>query len=334
MASILLCHLAAYWQCPAAIGQFFGIGVSIFFLLSGYLYGQKEIAHWGRWAQRRISTLLLPMWIWVLFCAALAWWSGRPVNGHDLLLYACNSQGLSYIGGVLGEWPLFRDHGSFPGCGPLWFLSVLMLCYLLLPLMQRWRRSSLMQQPRACALFIVVLFLLSVLAGFGEMRLGYFLLFATGYFVRPTESGITARSLIGWSALAFVGILIRVLGRSCCDGSTLYDFVLVGISSYLLGLGLFALLRAVGQRGAPLLRCLPLRWLDGLSYEIYLTHGLFVMGAGFYSVSKSFPHQLLPGTLIFAAATIVSALLLQQCSRACRHILCQLSAERSPGSER
>ena len=43
---ILLCHLSS-WFGIAALAQLFNVGVPVFLLISGFLYGGKAISVWG-----------------------------------------------------------------------------------------------------------------------------------------------------------------------------------------------------------------------------------------------------------------------------------------------
>ena len=43
MVLIVLCHYVRWYSHISWIGQFFNVGVGIFFLISGFLHGQKKI---------------------------------------------------------------------------------------------------------------------------------------------------------------------------------------------------------------------------------------------------------------------------------------------------
>lgn len=48
MLAIVLCHVTG-WMGIAILEQLFASGVYVFLLISGYLYGQKDIPHPGAW---------------------------------------------------------------------------------------------------------------------------------------------------------------------------------------------------------------------------------------------------------------------------------------------
>lgn len=45
MISIVICHLAQFYQNN--MSQVFNVGVQIFIIISGFLYGCKTIENWG-----------------------------------------------------------------------------------------------------------------------------------------------------------------------------------------------------------------------------------------------------------------------------------------------
>lgn len=60
-ASIVVCHyLQAYHDKWAWV---LNVGVQVFLVLSGYLYGHKNVAHWGKWFFNRFVKLYVPLYI-------------------------------------------------------------------------------------------------------------------------------------------------------------------------------------------------------------------------------------------------------------------------------
>ena len=73
MLSIILCHFLQALNNNYA--WLFNIGVQIFLVMSGYLYGNKEIESWSKWYKKRFLRIYVPF---ILFFIAV------------LPLYACN----------------------------------------------------------------------------------------------------------------------------------------------------------------------------------------------------------------------------------------------------
>ena len=65
MFSIVICHyLQAYGSSLASV---FNVGVPIFFCISGYLYGNKNISNWKKWFGARVLKVYVPYLIFVIF---------------------------------------------------------------------------------------------------------------------------------------------------------------------------------------------------------------------------------------------------------------------------
>lgn len=94
--SIIVCHILQTLDNRWA--YIFNIGVQVFFVLSGYLYGHKAITGWGSWFKGRFQKLYIPFIIIVLFFIVLYSITGLyKVTSKIVLVYVFNLQGL--IGG-------------------------------------------------------------------------------------------------------------------------------------------------------------------------------------------------------------------------------------------
>ena len=68
MLFVIICHLGSYFGL-AFVGQLFNVGVPIFYLISGYLYGNAEIKDIRTWLCKRLIRLYIPL----LLGASVAW---------------------------------------------------------------------------------------------------------------------------------------------------------------------------------------------------------------------------------------------------------------------
>ena len=66
---IILCHVVQEYNNSilAMTGQIFNVGVIIFFFMSGFLYGDKEITNVGKWISNRFVRLMLPIYIFLIY---------------------------------------------------------------------------------------------------------------------------------------------------------------------------------------------------------------------------------------------------------------------------
>lgn len=120
MLMIIVCHILqgldnkwAYWM---------NVGVQIFFFISGFLYGKKEIRDTKDFYVKRFRRVFLPFLIVCVVGMFL-----------ELVVLKNNYPAETIAGDLLG-------FGGFSGLVPIlthtWFVSYILLCYILLPVFQ------------------------------------------------------------------------------------------------------------------------------------------------------------------------------------------------------
>lgn len=121
---ILLCHYVgasgnAYIQHT---GQIFNIGVEIFFILSGFLFGIRQYQFkdnvW-HWYKRRLKRIYIPLEIFLSFLLIVYLVKGMQITPGNWLLGAA---------GMIGFC------GGLKGANHTWFVTAIILCYLVTPL--------------------------------------------------------------------------------------------------------------------------------------------------------------------------------------------------------
>ena len=124
---IFLCHVCN--ESGSAIGnilgQVFSVGVAIFFMLSGYLHSLKPSPKsiW-KWYGKKCKRLLIPLYIFLLTLAVLHLIVGYKINIPVWL------QTIVPLCGLTQKY--------ISGCGHIWFLTHLLICYLITPLLQKY----------------------------------------------------------------------------------------------------------------------------------------------------------------------------------------------------
>ena len=118
MILILLCHIVQeydnlYIQMTA---QIFNLGVPIFIIISGYLYGNKEINDkYTLWLIKRAKRILIPLYVFMFYLLIVNLIQYNNIQIKNWLVYMFNIQGLQiYVHGA--------EH--------LWYLTIIMVCYL------------------------------------------------------------------------------------------------------------------------------------------------------------------------------------------------------------
>ncbi|WP_455542926.1 acyltransferase family protein [Intestinibacter sp.] len=304
---ILCCHLVVTFDnhLLQLSSQFFNVGVYLFIAISGYLYGKKDISKKGsykNWILSRGKRILGPMYIFMIFLFFIYLALGLEIKPFNWIIYIFNLQGLEiYVHGA--------EH--------LWYLTIAMVCYFITPLLEYLRPKY---QKKNIVIFSIIYIIVQILMSyyiyqqFGRylIIIGlYILTYLIGYFWNSSK--VTFKTFILGVLAVIISLFIRVLGMLIFDGSILYDILIVGYSHSMLGLGLFFIGFFISNKlkknhmGV-------IKYFDGISYEIYLVHYMFIGGP----VSVLFTKHSLINCLIVLIFTYMAALIL---NNTCKFIL-------------
>lgn len=255
--SIVLCHLVQELNSDmlAATGQFFNVGVYIFFVISGYLYGERTFDEKLRFYKGRVLKILVPMWLYIIPLLVISIVVTQEASWRQIFIFLSNTQYWFQV---------------IPGGAHLWFISIIFLCYLFLPLISLIPCKSL---------HFASLILLVLTGGFlcyyyddGVGRgLFYVVVFNLGYVIRRYNIRIPC---IGLAMLIIVSVVFRLLAKHYWDGTIMYNNIIVAFTHTAFALGFFGLC-------IRFLKCKPSKiidWFDQMSYPIYITHYTFFVG--------------------------------------------------------
>lgn len=245
MCSIVLCHFQQALEIKWA--WVFNVGVQIFFVLSGYLYGHKDIDNWIKWFIQRFIKLYVPLYIYTTIALTfILYLSDTPVS-----------------------WIHYLKAGGVSGLNHLWFMKAIALCYLITPVLQLLKRYSL--------LVLVFWLMLGIFeyVYFQKMLFvfSWLWLYSFGYLYASSSSLI--RHIIKLIALAFTTFIIAniswddILHYNCVNNRCFHDFL--GITLCICGISCLTLLKV---NNLPSL----LKILDKNSFYLYITHHLFLLG--------------------------------------------------------
>ena len=268
---ILFCHL---FEAYGASGSgLLYVGVPIFFALSGFLYGRHTILNWHRWALRRWVKLYVPYLLFVV-PALLLFFVFRPEEMPVLTAcsYLFNLQGLS--GGVMG-----LNH--------LWFVTAIMVCYILLPCLQFFRNRQNLSLLLSWMFFVLLFW-------FFKGRFYWLPLYMIAYF--------SAQSRLKASLCIVLVVLCLQMFCSDMDEAVRYSLVrsLVGLLIVFSTLLLFR--SSIDGR-----LFLLVKWLSGISYPLYLVHNILMVGP--FALVELTPYVWLNMFLMLAGSFCLALLL-------------------------
>lgn len=307
MIMIVICHIIdEYPFIPGhtILPQVFNVGVYTFFVLSGFLYGKKNIEKFSSWFVKRIKKIFLPAFV-VTITTILVLYFVFGIQ-YDIITYIVHLlclQGFEFLWG---------GKHIFEGIAPLaalWFITVILICYLLTPIFQRIR--SIFKTPADVLLTITFLLIARfILLLYCHIDIIYFITYLTGYLFSSTPTTYTHKknTLIFVSILAFVSQAIRIVLQLKFDGTFIYSSY-CNVSHLILGFWIFYICATLCRQFPLLCKRLgntkALSFLDEYSFYIYLTHGLFCTSV----YRLDFPLGI--NTILFFFLTIVSTILLK-----------------------
>lgn len=290
MISILLCHFVphhpnAYVQMSA---QFFNIGVQIFFILSGFLFGtQGEICDIRKWCTKRLIRIYIP---WILFVVILAFI--HITLGKNILTW----NWLKLLFGLQGT------HVGVEGAGQTWFVTCLLICYLATPILNQLSRHqqnvpliiTLAIWPALLAMLTnqAIFTLLSPLSWYGIAYL-YGRHFNTNHI--NSKSGIIGLSL------AIIALMGRFLIKTMTTNTIVYDQIVVGYSQAIAAAGIIFSIAWLTKEKYPGKSIL---LFSSISFEIYLYH--YMLSAGPISLFSLTPYWTINALIITLIASSIA----------------------------
>ena len=261
---IVICHVIKYYLFVPGhmlLGQFFNVGVPMFIIISGYLYGVKS-QNWGGYNLgffiKRILKVSLPVQVFSVILLILG--LNTP---KQTLIYLLNMQGIGFLVNV----PKSFECGHY--LSQTWFVTVILLCYISLPLIYKVSRQGKMNVPK-----IILIFGVSCLTPYIGIYVGLLFLFFLSYYVGHHEL-LKRYSFTMILSSLILAVSIRLVGRIFFDNTILYNDILSMISSFVLAVSIMLLIREISFKFPNVNRVCNsgiYKFIERYSYYIYITH--------------------------------------------------------------
>lgn len=262
MLSIIACHFCQYYNSEWA--WWLNVGVQVFFIISGYLYGSKSIDEPILWLKKRFVKILIPYYIFL----SLA-----------IVGYLAVSPDMLGFGNIISSYLVV---GTIKGISHLWFVSYILFCYIITPYLAAIRdylsNKNLLFSIGSIVVIFGVYSIIEILI-YGYFRPGRVGCYILGYFTAVFVKRIGAKflHLCFWISLIptiisnYVYCYIHYLQGQEMKGAlvhiTDYSHAFLGYS--LTTLSMLVFIKIKGSR--------ILDYSDQYSYEIYLVHQLFIL---------------------------------------------------------
>ena len=296
MLMIILCHFLQYYANELA--WWFNVGVQIFFVLSGFLYGNKAIDSPIPFFAKQFKKILLPYYLFLI-----------PV----IVIYVIFAP--EYISIISIVKSLFCA-GTIDGIGHLWFIGYILFCYLLTPFLYQIKKH--IENDSAIKKVFVSIVLLALIQIVGVLVESYFdpdriTCFIVGYIIvvalkQYGQKAVNSILLLFGSVCVLmngVRILLKYVLLIRLDGylAILFGFfedyahLALGVTLFLIMYKLFRNIKNTALFSAS----------DKYSYYVYIVHQLFILSP--FSLMDVTPVKVLNWLIvlvcIFASAGVL-----------------------------
>jgi peptidoglycan/LPS O-acetylase OafA/YrhL len=310
MIFIVLCHFFGYGPITSLsfLSEVFNVGTSLFIFISGFLYGSKEITEYPRWYFGRFKRICLPMYIYMFFVFIYRlFFVTHKAEPLKYLIYILNIQGLPFVAKKI-DYSVF----SVEGTDQLWFLTVIMLCYLLVPLLSKikpWLEKSSVGIKLLCIVLVVGV---QTAVSFLGLNLNYFTLFAVGYFLSAIwNREFTVKKYLLLTFVTAIALGTRFLCAVYLQGAEGYTTIIVPLTQDIFAIWIYFTIFTIGEKIPSVFNRIvssrAMTYFDELSFYIYITHFMFIAGT---LKTLDLTANILLNVLITIAAILVSAVIL------------------------
>ena len=191
---IITCHIMQHENFILA--WWFNVGVQIFLCISGYLYGQKNIGEITSFYGKRFLKILVPYYIVFLIAGIL-----------EVLFFRTVFSITRFGSGLVCRT-------TIAGGGHLWFVPVILFCYVLTPILGAYRDKYIKNTQ---SLWIGTILAVVVVSIFGGLFSSYFnpawlSCYVIGYALGINED----KKLIKFRYLLFLFGVLAIIGKNPC----------------------------------------------------------------------------------------------------------------------
>ena len=289
MISILCCH-AFEWigytldksKNLGILGNYCAVGVPIFLIISGYLYGsRKELFEKKSRFEFIVSNLkkvLLDYYVYVFAIIIPVYFLLSPemITVHSI-------------------WGLLTCSGVLGGVNHLWFIPYILLCYILTPLLFDYKQYMYRKGVSVTRILEAVLGSMLVFEMIGVAFNSYFKMvwinsYVLGFFLPDLRNQLSKKVQIIVTIVLFLASAVINLYRlpiqyelcptldlgikyQLCDYYINYSYVLFGLVIFM-----FIMLLDELMTTKDIYPLRILKWSDKYSYDVYLTHMIYAKG--------------------------------------------------------
>jgi peptidoglycan/LPS O-acetylase OafA/YrhL len=288
------------------LSMWLNVGVPIFFIISAYLLSFKteQSIQFKPFYLQRIKSIFPSYWIYLIFIIVLLFFVGQGPNIKSIVCFGLGLFGLT--------------DSCVLGLGHFWFITVLLICYLITPILYRICRLKVVTSYIYIVSLIVALFIIFFVWGYPSygIHIGTYVLVYC--FYHKCHGIVTRRQVIYCAVAAIVLTCIRLLIDDVMANKEYiiyyyYDALFQPLARFGLGLSIFTLFMYYNDKVEVWSKSFPschklINRFSNISYEFYLTHQFILLSIWKFipAVHNGVGYML--WILISFIATIVNAI--------------------------
>jgi len=272
MTFIVTCHFLQYYGNELA--WWFNVGVQMFLFISGYIFSNLKMDITT--LKKQFCKILIPYYIFVTFACALWIAFSTDANIFDIVLI--------YV---------LRSYGKFEGLHHLWFISYILLAYVMTPVvivfLKQFEGSFCRMLVGSGTLVISLMVFFELFATYynAAWMICYFMGIVIGRLLNSQNANFHRGGGHTVSIICALAIICNCLQividyHICPEFDGIYKSIYNRFCSYshvLLGISLVFFLRHIYKRYLSRFdNSIVLKLSDKYSYYIYLVHQFFILG--------------------------------------------------------
>mgnify|MGYP002852618695 CR=1 FL=1 len=313
MLMILFAHIA-HANGYMNVGELLITGVPLFLFVSGFLVGVKPVPHDMAWLLKKAKRILVPYYILLIVVLILyLLLQTEPFKIKQWIILFADLQGLTnflFYNDLTGYYsPLAQGLGHF------WFVTIIMLCYLLVPLFEKYASSGFWKK-HSIAIIVTTVFVVQPVLLFYNVQISALVVFFLGYLFAKNGIEMTGKKFISMTLAMILLFGCRLIMRNYIDGTVIYNRYIANLSNYAIGLWIVALFFYLRIRIPKIIDGISswrfVLWLESIIYEIYLVHHIIIKGS--YSIYRYVDNSFI-ATIIVIMITALFSIVLQAISK-------------------
>lgn len=252
----------------------------------------------------RVRRIFIPYWVTliILLICSLSIGVVYPVN--KVLITIFDLSGINAL--------IHTNIENIDGLAQAWFLIPLSICYAVMVFVKNKSKLDNLINNNFKA-FLIISVIIQIIFAYLGIQLSYIFQFFNGYYFAK-EDRINKCNFKLLTLIIFITCVIRLVTNRYIDGTILYDNVIARLSMNILATWIFVVeykLCNYNKQIQKLFNNSFLYKIDKISYELYLTHYMFLQGN--LSIKRINVNVLIQ-FIMFVILTITSAIVVNYVS--------------------